>query len=341
MRTPVRYRRGMGWVDDPRGARARELRSSGLSRRQIADQLGIRSQKQLTAWLRGTTAPGWTRRPNAKDDVKEQARKLRADGRSIADIATTLGVSKSSVSLWVRDVLLTDDQRANLSTTAVSSRAASNVARRIALTERVRRDAMAEIGGLSDRELFLVGVTAYWAEGAKAKPWRTGERVAFINSDPTMVSVFLAFLALVGISPDDCTFRVSIHESADVEEATAYWADVVGVPAAAFGRPTLKRHVAKTVRKNTGDDYRGCLLVYVRRSTNLNRRIAGWWAGIAAGCGRYASSNPVGDGVTAARLALAESGGGSNPPPRAALPSARSGGPPRRPSATGAVELGP
>ena len=41
--------------------------------------------------------------------VKEQekARVLRAQNRTLADIAQTLSVSKSSVSLWVRDVPFT------------------------------------------------------------------------------------------------------------------------------------------------------------------------------------------------------------------------------------------
>ena len=32
----------------------------------------------------------------------------------------------------------------------------------------------------------------------------------------------------------------------------------------------------KTVRKNVGDDYRGCLRIDVRRSTGLYRKIEGW-----------------------------------------------------------------
>ncbi len=42
---------------------------------------------------------------------QEQARALRAQNRTLADIARTLGVSKSSVSLWVRDVPFTPTLR--------------------------------------------------------------------------------------------------------------------------------------------------------------------------------------------------------------------------------------
>jgi transposase len=46
-----------------------------------------------------------------KVEEQEQARALRAQNRTLADIAETLGVSKSSVSLWVRDVPFTPSPR--------------------------------------------------------------------------------------------------------------------------------------------------------------------------------------------------------------------------------------
>ena len=79
------------------------------------------------------------------------------------------------------------------------------------------------------------------------------------------------------------TFRVSIHESADVGAAVAFWAKTIGAPEDRFLRTTLKRHNPKTVRKNVGTEYRGCLVVKVKRSTDLGRQIAGWMEGIV-GC---------------------------------------------------------
>ena len=135
---------------------------------------------------------------------------------------------------------------------------------------------------LAESELFVAGLAAYWAEGTKAKPWRAGsERVVFINSDESMIRLFLAWLDLIGVERDRLVYRLSIHESADVSAATSYWAAVAGVPTSEFRRPTLKRHVPKTVRKNVGTDYHGCLVVNVRCSTELYRQIAGWWSGLS------------------------------------------------------------
>jgi len=62
------------------------------------------SNSTLHDALRGVPPPDWTRRPNAKDDRHAQARELRTKGLSYNEIAARLGVSKSSVSLWVRDL---------------------------------------------------------------------------------------------------------------------------------------------------------------------------------------------------------------------------------------------
>jgi|ERR1017187_5630412 transposase len=80
------------------------LRRAGKSRREIQQILQIRSNATLNEVLRGEPPPPWTRRPNAKDGVRARARELREQGMAYHEIAAKLGVSKSSVSLWVRDL---------------------------------------------------------------------------------------------------------------------------------------------------------------------------------------------------------------------------------------------
>ena len=82
--------------------RAIALRRAGRSRREIKGILGIGSNQTLNEALRGEPPPEWTRRPRAKDDLHARARELRERGLDYEEIAGALGVSKSSVSLWVR-----------------------------------------------------------------------------------------------------------------------------------------------------------------------------------------------------------------------------------------------
>lgn len=80
------------------------LRRAGKSRLEIKQILGIRSNQTLNDALRGEPPQPWTWRPNAKDDLHARARKLREQGLAYHQIAAELGVSKSTISLWVRDL---------------------------------------------------------------------------------------------------------------------------------------------------------------------------------------------------------------------------------------------
>ena len=256
------------------------LRRAGRSRREIKDLLGITSNATLDRALRGEPPPEWTRRPRAKDDLHARARELRAQGLDYEEIAGALGVSKSSVSLWVRDM----PRPARLSYEECRKRCAEGSRlyweaerpAREAKREAVRAAAAGQIGPLSKREVLIAGAIAYWCEGAKSKPHKLSERVVFINSDPGLITFFLCFLREAGVEPAQLRFRVHIHETADVTAAEQFWLSVTDAEPGQFHRTVLKRHNPRTIRKNVGADYHGCLIVDVRQSADLYRRIEGW-----------------------------------------------------------------
>ncbi|MEU0085054.1 hypothetical protein [Streptomyces sp. NPDC006274] len=260
------------------------LRREGLSLRQIRDRLRVDNNDLLHRLVEGEPPPEWTKRPRAKDDLREKARELRLQGMTYDRIQAELGCSKSSISLWVRDLpkptaRYTDEERQALMHAGLARRRAAGEHER----EHAKQAARDEIGRLSDRELFIAGVALYWAEGAKDKPYRRCEVLQFINSDPQVISLYLRWLELLGVTRDRMRFRVSIHESADVATAERFWAALADVDVSTFQRATLKRHNPKTVRRNTGDSYRGCLVVYVTKSADLYRRMEGAWYGIVLG----------------------------------------------------------
>jgi hypothetical protein len=202
-----------------------------------------------------------------------------------------LGCSKSSISLWVRDLPKPERKRTPEEASAIARRGWEATMRlRDEERQHTKEAAKQAVGALSPRELFLLGVGLYWAEGGKDKPYDRRENVCFVNSDPGMIGVFMAWLDLLGVERDRLRFTVMIHESADVTGAERYWAEVVDAERSAFNKTTLKRHNPKTVRKNTGDSYRGCLVIKVRRSADLYRRIEGSWYGIVLG-----AAQPIGE----------------------------------------------
>ena len=165
------------------------LRRQGKSRSQIKQILGPMSNSTLNDALKDEPLPEWTRRPNAKDELRAKARELRGQGLDYEEIAGALGVAKSSVSLWVRDL----PTPARLSYAERRKRSAEGTARYWAAERPVREARRAAASArlpppasasLTDREILIAGAIAYWCEGAKNKPHRHSDRVIFVNSDP-------------------------------------------------------------------------------------------------------------------------------------------------------------
>lgn len=266
---------------DPLAERARSLRAEGAIYKQIKAELGIGSLTTISRML-GVAGAG-PPRPRIATEVRERARELRHEGKSVPEISRELGLARSTAWLITKDIAWTPGPE-GASRRAEAGRRywEAQRERRDADRKRVQTSAVESVGDLSDRELLLLGTVLYWAEGAKSKPWSRREQLDFINSDPNVILLFLAWLDLLGVRPERLTYRLSIHESADIAAAEQYWADIVGVPASSFRSTTLKRHEPRTSRKNVGDSYRGCLVVRVRKSAPEYWRMDGLWSGVAS-----------------------------------------------------------
>lgn len=267
-------------------AQAIALRREGLSLRQIRDRLHIDNNDILNRLVKGEPPPEWTKRPNAKDDLRAKARELRLQGMTYDQIQMELGCSKSSISLWVRDLPKPERRDPTEQAKIAARRRWENELKvRDRARRRTKTQAESEIGSMTDRELLCAGVALYWAEGSKDKPYARRENVLFVNSDPSVILLYLAWLRLLEVKPDRLSFRVMIHMTADVERAKNYWADLVGVDPSTFQKTTIKKHNPKTVRKNIGEGYHGCLVIRVSQGADLYRRIEGWWSGMVASSG--------------------------------------------------------
>ncbi|MCK4355020.1 hypothetical protein KAW43_01545 [Candidatus Parcubacteria bacterium] len=226
----------------------------------------------------------------SKSKEKEKAIKLRKNGRSYSEILKKIPVAKSTLSLWLREVGLSKKQKQRLTKRKRAAGLRGAMARReqrLNITQKIKGKAIKEIKNISDRELWLIGISLYWAEGYKEKSYRSGF-VTLGNSDPNLIRIFLKWLqSICKIDKSDIHFRIYLHENAinKLPEVQKYWAKVTRFPKKEFQKVSWKKHKIRTNRKNVGKDYYGLLEVVVRRSTNFNRKIAGWTEGICKNCG--------------------------------------------------------
>jgi hypothetical protein len=128
-----------------------------------------------------------------KKDKREEARRLRSEnGLAITDICKQLGVAKSSVSMWVRDIILTEEQKAALHVQHYAYWAQTRGAHTNAIKGRERRLVYQEEGRQKAREgdpLHLAGCMLYWGEGSKSK-----NELGLGNSDAELLAFYVQFL---------------------------------------------------------------------------------------------------------------------------------------------------
>ena len=153
---------------------------------------------------------------------------------------------------------------------------------RVDRTEEIKRSAIQEISGLSSRDLWLIGIALYWAEGSKERDSSIGNGVRFNNSDPLMVRLFLKWLRdIIKVNNSDIKCEIYIHKNSKnrIGDVIRFWAKTVDIPEDKLIY-YFKKNKIKTKRKNIGSKYFGLVRITVRKSSILNRRIAGWTEGI-------------------------------------------------------------
>jgi hypothetical protein len=207
---------------------------------------------------------------------KLKAIELRKRGLSYNEILKQVPVAKSSLSLWLKDLPLTQREK-----TVLKKRRNSNISRgrikasAVLHTNRLKREeewlkeARKDFILRRHEPLFHVGVSLYWAEGAKRS-----NQFLFVNTDKEMINVMLSWLErYTKYSRIDCGYRLFIHKLYAHEDCIGYWVEELHVP-----RTTFKLSVFKETRQTTKTrpQYKGCLRIEVPRSRELLCKMKFW-----------------------------------------------------------------
>ena len=205
---------------------------------------------------------------------KAEAKRLRQQGSSINEIATTLGAAKSSVSIWTRDVTLSNEHKVALRARshtegAIEKRRLSRLSSEETKRASIIMSSYDEVGNVSQRELWLIGTALYWAEGGKTK-----RMVRFSNGDPAMIRLMMRYFRDVCMVPEE-RFRghIHIHENLNISEAEEYWSSVSSIPLSSFYKTYSKPNISSKGLRRTLPY--GVFDIYVSDS-KLFLKILGW-----------------------------------------------------------------
>lgn len=180
----------------------------------------------------------------ANNILRDQAVKLRLGGATYGQIKRDLGVSKSTLSSWLRNLALNSEQLRKLSNNKLLSKdlriekyRQTRKKQRLQRLQSVLEEQNKNILPLSERELFIAGVFLYWGEGEK----RHG-CISISNTDPRIVKFALYWMVeILKIPKNKIAANLHLYKDMSISESIAFWAKELGLPIDQFRKPYIKK----------------------------------------------------------------------------------------------------
>ncbi len=206
-----------------------------------------------------------------KTNPKDFAIELRKGGYSYSEIKKFCPVPKSTLSYWFRNIKLSEPQLSRLKKKRVEAAQKGTKTRILKISQaiqEIQKTSVKDIGKISKRELWLMGVVLYWRERLLNKNDSDLKKgVRFTSSDPQLIKLFLKWLVDVGgIKNEEISFDIYIGKKQGLlNESVNYWADITG-----FSKGNFSRYYVLKKSK------RSLLRIRVKASSMLARQISGW-----------------------------------------------------------------
>ena len=192
-----------------------------------------------------------------KTQEKKRSIILRTKGYSFREISEILNISKSTASLWTRNIELSERANKRIDDLSVRGRekaANTNWQKQVMEDEEI----LERVGNAFIDKKFLkidlkiACALLYWCEGSK------GNKMTFTNSDPEMIKFYLTTLRAT-FKIDEKKFRVVVHLHSyhDMKKQLRFWSRVTAIPLTQFTKPFLKKNTG--INKKPG--YQGCISI--------------------------------------------------------------------------------
>lgn len=210
--------------------------------------------------------------------IKEKAINYRKEGYSYNMICEMLGINKSTVANWTSEIPYTPNKEVVERIGAAKLKSALfRHTQRMYEVKEMKEIARKELGEISKRDLWFLGIGLYLGEGTKAH-----EHVRIANSDPKIINIAIRwFKEVCGLRNENFNPVIHIYPDNDLEKTFNYWSKITRIPKKQFGKTQIDKRINKLTRKNKILPY-GTLHICVRTNGNkelgkrLHRRIMGW-----------------------------------------------------------------
>jgi len=197
-----------------------------------------------------------------KNKEKDLAIKLRKSGKSYSQIREVIKVSKSTLSLWLKDLPLSDKklrELRDLNPIRIEKYQKTMKAKREANFLKVFDIVEKDIGLLDKRDYFIAGLFLYWGEGLKATRYTT----SISNTDPKVLKFFITWLnKIFNIKKEDLSVRLHLYKDMSVKEERKFWCKELGLTSKNFQKDYIKDTKLDSQTYKNGFGHGTCNVMY-------------------------------------------------------------------------------
>ena len=206
--------------------------------------------------------------------MRKKAIELRRLGYSYTDISKKLGISKTSVLNWVRNVRLTESEKIILHknlkakmergrlNASISIRAGKIFKEKI-IYETVEKD----FPKLLKDPLFMLGIGLYMAHGLQKS-----NSFQFTNSNPSVIKIMIVWIEkYLNISREMAKYRLFLDISHKNQNCEKFWSRIIGIPYDLFQKTIYIGYVNSKRDK----EYKGSLEILITK-VDILRRVIAW-----------------------------------------------------------------
>ena len=202
---------------------------------------------------------------------RQRAIELRKSGESYSEIRKILGVSKSTLSYWLREFPLSEERMRELrdwNQKRIENYIATRKKKKEELLKQVYDTEKKTILPISERELFVSGLFLYWGEGGK----RMNAEISISNTNPAVIKAFMRWAEqALGVDRERIVIKLQLYSDMDAQKETEVWAKTLDVPISRFRRPYFKTSKFSSLTYKRGFGHGTCN-VFVRNAI-LARRV--------------------------------------------------------------------
>lgn len=177
--------------------------------------------------------------PKLKDH--EKALKLRREEKSYSQIKKALGVSKGTLSLWLRDYPLSKERVRELRDWNEKRIERFRTTMRRKREERLKAiyyEQKKLLLPLNRRELLLSGLCLHWGEGSKSQT----NSLILSNTDPGMIKFYIHWLTkALSVPKAKIRVRLQLYRDMNAEREIDYWSTMLKLPKTQFALPYFKK----------------------------------------------------------------------------------------------------